>query len=221
MHSMDESAIGVRERRRQRTADTLVSLARRATAAEGLHGFTVEELCEQAGVSRRTFFNYFASKEDAVLGISLTSDVSDADELFVAKGRAHRLAQDTGALTATLVDDLAALVVARVSAMELSPETIAELGAALDREPRLLTRLLDRAAQTEREDALLVAEREGLADDDLRAQTVALLIGALARAAVMEYVGTPTTDTFADIFERRVAAARAVLAPADPTEGRP
>jgi AcrR family transcriptional regulator len=218
---MDESATGVRERRRQRTADALVSLARRATAAEGLHGFTVEELCEQAGVSRRTFFNYFASKEDAVLGVALNSDLSGVEELFVAKGRAHRLADATDGLTPTLVDDLAALVVARVSTMELSPETIAELGAALDREPRLLTRMLDRAAQTEREDALLIAEREGLADDDLRAQTVALLVGALARASVMEYVGTPTTDSFPDIFERRVAAARAVLAPAHPTEGRP
>ena len=43
--------------------------ARRATVEHGLHGFTLEQLCATVGVSRRTFFNHFASKEDVVLGI--------------------------------------------------------------------------------------------------------------------------------------------------------
>ncbi len=34
----------------------------------GLSAATVEAITDRAGVSRRTFFNYFASKEDAVLG---------------------------------------------------------------------------------------------------------------------------------------------------------
>src|ERR1700712_2523037 len=56
-------------RRQQRTREQLISAARRLTATHGLSGFTVQELSDQVGVSRRTFFNYFASKEDAVLGM--------------------------------------------------------------------------------------------------------------------------------------------------------
>ena len=34
---------------------------------KGLSAVTVEAITEQAGVAPRTFFNYFASKEDAVI----------------------------------------------------------------------------------------------------------------------------------------------------------
>ena len=34
----------------------------------GLDGFTMEQLAERVGVSRRTLFYYFPAKDDAVLG---------------------------------------------------------------------------------------------------------------------------------------------------------
>lgn len=36
---------------------------------EGLAKATVEAIAEAAGISKRTFFNYFATKEDAILGV--------------------------------------------------------------------------------------------------------------------------------------------------------
>jgi AcrR family transcriptional regulator len=36
---------------------------------DGLQGATVDAICEVAEVSTRTFFNYFDSKEDAILGL--------------------------------------------------------------------------------------------------------------------------------------------------------
>lgn len=55
---------------------SMVSEARRAVVDGGLQGFTIEQLCERVGVSRRTFFNHFASKEDVVLGIELNADTA-------------------------------------------------------------------------------------------------------------------------------------------------
>ena len=50
-------------KRQLRTRAALVARARHLTAREGLTGFTIQELCDQVGVSRRTFFNYFPTKE--------------------------------------------------------------------------------------------------------------------------------------------------------------
>jgi AcrR family transcriptional regulator len=41
--------------------------ALRLAMAHGLDGVTVEDIADEAGVSRRTFSNYFANKEDAIL----------------------------------------------------------------------------------------------------------------------------------------------------------
>ena len=60
--------------------------ARVLTAEEGLNGFTIEQLCEDVGVSRRTFFNYFPSKEDAIIGHLLDEFPADAIAEFLAGG---------------------------------------------------------------------------------------------------------------------------------------
>ncbi|WP_193746390.1 TetR family transcriptional regulator [Demequina aestuarii] len=59
---------GLRERKRRETREA----TRRAAIALGLeHGWdavTVEMICDAAGISPRTFYNYFPSREAAVLG---------------------------------------------------------------------------------------------------------------------------------------------------------
>ncbi|MFT4210912.1 MAG: helix-turn-helix domain-containing protein [Microbacterium sp.] len=206
MHYVNESAEGSRARRRTETARTLIRLARAATAAHGLHGFTVEELCEQAGLSRRTFFNYFASKEDAVLGIPLHRGDEELTAAFVAGGTA------SGDISPTLLDDLAELALERWRTMDIAPDTARELFAAMHREPRLLGRMLDLGAQGEQDDARLIVQREGLEPGDLRAQVAALTVGALARAATGEYLHAEGAESFDVVFARHMRAARDLFA---------
>lgn len=71
VHHMEGSATDLRCRRDTDTASRLIGLARRHTAARGLNGSTVETLCTEALISRRTFCNYFAPKDATVLGIPL------------------------------------------------------------------------------------------------------------------------------------------------------
>lgn len=57
-----------RTRKKIETYRALASAARELTLDRGLDMVTVEEIADAAGVSPRTFFNYFSCKEEAIVG---------------------------------------------------------------------------------------------------------------------------------------------------------
>jgi AcrR family transcriptional regulator len=61
---------GLRERKKAETHQALASAALHLADQLGPERVTVEAIAEAAGVSPRTFFNYFSSKEDAIVGIA-------------------------------------------------------------------------------------------------------------------------------------------------------
>ena len=111
--------------------------AQRLTNDRGLDGFTMDDLAEAADVSRRTLFNYFPSKVDAVLGPPPTLDGGLARPLPCA-GRPH----------GDLVEDLGELATHVLEAQELTREEMARGRRLLLENPRLL------AAAHERLDGL-------------------------------------------------------------------
>src|SRR6188472_1015635 len=62
-----ETTGGLRERKKEATRRALHEAAVRLTVEHGLDEVTVEAIADAAGVSRRTFSNYFGGKEDALL----------------------------------------------------------------------------------------------------------------------------------------------------------
>ena len=79
---MQKSEVSLRERRKDRTWKAIHESAQQLVQERGLKGTTTEEIAVSAGVSPRTFFNYFATKEDAVLGLRkprLAPEMLEAD----------------------------------------------------------------------------------------------------------------------------------------------
>lgn len=208
MHSMTESAPNLREQRKQETLRRLAETARELTAARGLNGFTIEELCEAAGVSRRTFFNYFAAKEDAVLGFTLLHDDGERDEDFLARGTAT-----DGGLSATLVDDLVALFVERWQRMALTASEAERVFRIVEQEPRLHNRIFQVMREAEQAMISLVERREGLPPGDVRAQTLVHVVGTLNRLVAEESLGAhgddlPSIDRFRGQMRERAQIVR-------------
>jgi AcrR family transcriptional regulator len=65
---MGHGDVGRRDRKKQATRKALRSAALRLVAERGFANVTVEDIAEAADVATRTFFNYFPSKESAVIG---------------------------------------------------------------------------------------------------------------------------------------------------------
>ena len=106
------------------------------------------------------------------------------------------------------MDDVAALLIARWDRMDVTRENAAELFAAIDREPRLLQRLLDLSREQELADILLVERREQLAAGDLRASTLVHVMAAVLRSAAEDVLTRATSDSFREALDARLAAAR-------------
>lgn len=71
----DDAALGLRERKKQRTRATIVDVAARLCALQGYENTTVEQIAAAADISPRTFSRYFPNKE-AVIG-ALIEDTSE------------------------------------------------------------------------------------------------------------------------------------------------
>ena len=200
---MTESAITTRaEQRKQATASRLTSACRRLTAERGLTGFTIEEVCDEVGVSRRTFFNYFPSKEQAVLGVDEAEELRAFTAEFSARGSRG---------WAVVIDDLIELVGDYVGAAGLDAEEHLELIAAVEREPKLLARFIGMGREREAELLALVAEREGVAADDVHARAAVDLVSTIMRSSGDRLLHQGGAESFGAALADSLAAIRAVL----------
>ncbi|MEX5259939.1 TetR/AcrR family transcriptional regulator [Kocuria sp. CPCC 205263] len=198
----------------RRTRRSLIAGARRLTAERGLSGFTVDELCAEVGISRRSFFNYFASKDDAVLGTPARDPLEAFGEEFVAGGSAPD--------EAPLLTALQELVVRSFALLE-GPHDRTLLLDVLRREPVLLQRLTETMERRLAELTELIARRQGCGDRDPFPGVAAAVVSHLAGHTVHEFLETrpagadpdesPPLEEFAELLARNVRLAGALLSP--------
>ena len=189
------------------TESRLTAVSRRLTAERGLTGFTIEEVCAEVGVSRRTFFNYFPSKEDAVIGI----DPLEEAELFAASF----LERGSRGWPA-VIDDLVELAVEHARAAGFGIAEHAEFVAAIGREPKLLAHFVGISREREQQLAELIAEREHTGTTDPRTLAAVQIVASALRLAGERVLDPTTGDDFATALTDSLAAIRAVLATSEP-----
>ncbi len=99
---MNDKSLPLRERRRQQTMRELQLATLRLALRDGFDAVTTEAIAHEAGISHRTFFNYYPNKEMAALG-QPPSLPREAIERFVASKGA--LITDLRELLVSLIDN--------------------------------------------------------------------------------------------------------------------
>ncbi len=164
---------GLRERQRQQTAAAIHAAAIALVEERGLGAVTVAEIAATAGVSPRTFFNHYRTKEEALIPrvASFRQDEIDAfvrgDEPDLLAALAHLLAvqqQDMGGHEHTPSKRR----IMRV--LHANPELIPSFHAAF--------------SGFETQIAELVRQRTGRRAVDLTCRSAAALASAMARIAL-------------------------------------
>ncbi|MDN4172132.1 TetR family transcriptional regulator [Nocardioides sp. SOB77] len=187
-----------RDAKRRDTEDRISDCAQRLVEEHGLDGFTMEDLAAASDVSRRTLFNYFPSKLDAVLG-NVPSIPGEVREEFV-RGGPH----------GDLVDDLTVLARVILADTDVQRDRVHRLQHILTTTPRLLMTVHGRFEEVCTDIAGLVARR----DPELSGMRARLLVRLLVTVfdSVMAAYVAGDDRPLADLFDEHLAAARRLLA---------
>ena len=131
---------GLRERKKLATRVALHEAALRLVAERGLDHVSVDDIAERADVSPRTFFNYFSSKDDAVLGLDPDSSARQV-AAFLARPAAETPVQALRAVAHAQAEEMATdtdLWPLRLKVIDTTPALLARLAAVFGEGERVL-----------------------------------------------------------------------------------
>ena len=173
-----DAALGLRERKRLATRRAIQLAVLDLAGERGLDKVTVDEVSRIADISPRTFFNYFATKEEALLGDAPHLPAESAIERFVAAGPNESVLSGIATMlssSATLTTDDLELTLRRRSVLREHPQLFALRMASMKSFEASLAEVIARRLVAD--DAAIESTPEKL-DNDSR------LIAAVAFGAV-------------------------------------
>jgi AcrR family transcriptional regulator len=160
---------------------------------------TVDLICERAGVSARTFFNYFANKESAMIALPPPLPWPAVQE-FLSRNGSHHLFDDLAALAVGMFEQSGSLLKDFESSVQIvmSVPALSSLqhGALLEREAQVIG---------------LIAARLDLRVDDVQPAVIAAAFTGAIRVACQRWSRDISLRTFAD--ETRACVAMLSTAP--------
>jgi len=195
---VDDERAGLRERKKQETRIALSWAAVRLVVERGLDNVRVEDIAAEAGVSVRTFSNYFANKAEAIAARHL-----DRSKLIAAELRARPAGEPLWAAITNAV--LAGFAMGQESATP-DPQWLEGIRLMMA-EPALQGELFKAGAAAEAEFAAAIAERTGA--DLTKAvypRLVAGAVGAAVTVAIQQSLSAdpplPMESILRDVFQR-------------------
>lgn len=181
------------------TSERITLCAQVLADEHGLDGFTMDELATAADVSRRTLFNHFPGKVDAVLGPRVSLD-EDAVAVFRDGGPDHDLLRDLRTLVLPLFETKA-----------MDREVLQRRRRILIANPRLIVAVHEFYEKLSAEVVGHIAVREGPAFAARRAQVAVKLLAALFDSALESFLGDTRNRTITFHFDECLRTARSLL----------
>jgi len=169
--------LGLREMKKERTRTDIVRVAMDLFAQRGFDEVTVDQIAAVAEVSHRTFYRYFATKEELILG-SLQQALADVSEAFASRPR-----------TESAIVSIREAVLGLAASYEDSLDRDLQRAAVIRATPSLQQRQNERRAAFEGVMIPLIAERLGVDPTlDLRPALIAGCAVTAMRVATTQWL---------------------------------
>lgn len=181
MESGSRAPAGLRERKKERTRETIRKRALHLFITQGYDATTVQQIIDDVEISESTFFRYFPSKADVVLA-------DDFDPIIVAAfQRQPKALTPIQALRAAFHEAFA----------ELTSDEIAEQGERMQlvlAVPELRAAMLDQFGQAMSLLASVLAERTGRRAEDMAVRTLAGAVVGASMAVLFAMLEDPSAE---------------------------
>ncbi|RAS70742.1 TetR family transcriptional regulator [Lentzea atacamensis] len=173
---MNQLGESLRDRKKRRTRAALERATVRLAAEKGYDHVTVEEIAAEADVSVRTFFNYFVSKDEALIGADPETGPRMAERILAAPDEVTPFQAYRDSVLAEITDELN-----NARDLWLLRKEV------LMQRPDLLVRAFANSAESEQLLANAVGRRAGLPESDLYPRLLVAAGSAAFRCAVTRW----------------------------------
>jgi AcrR family transcriptional regulator len=210
-----QPAYDLRERKRTKTRLMIQAEALRLFAEKGYENTSVEDIAFAAAISPRTFFRYFATKEDVVIWdeydpISPTSTRRLAD-LVEARPENEPLAETVRALILEAVG----------ASYRRDSEGLLVRTRLVNSVPALRGRMLAHQGSGGEMLAEQLAQKRGLPRDDFAARVIAAAFGAAVITATDAWQRDGGASDLVELVERAIDALAEAAGELEPHASRP
>ncbi len=170
---------GLRERKKSETRRAITETALKLAVEIGPSHVTVEAIAASAGVSPRTVFNYFGTKDEAILGIDPASRAENIERL------------SSRPLDEAPLESLRLILRERITTVDETGEYWRTRAELVRNHPHLRAAQIASQVALEREMAEVIAARTGL---DLEVDTYPALVVSVALTTLRHVLARTTPD---------------------------